>query len=275
MKKLRLAFLCSLAVAMLVLAGCSKFNRIQKRGTVDEKLDAALIYFEKKDWFKASTLLEEIIPLLRGSDRAEKAQFYFAYTHFYMKQLVLSSYYFKQFYETFPNSKYAEEAMYMYAISLYEDSPPFYLDQENTFKALDAIENYQLAYPNNKNKDYLTGVVNELNAKLERKAFELARLFQRKENWKAATIALANFQKDYPESKFGEEAQFLLVQASYDYARNSVAAKQAERYDQVLENYLELVDRYPSSKYLKQAEALYDEARRNISKLETTLRVTN
>ena len=251
-----------LAILMVGSLACSKFNKLQKRGTPEEKLAAALVYFEKKDYYRAGLLFEDVIPLLRGTEQNEKAQFYYAYCQYYSRQLLLASYYFKQFYETFPNSSYAEEATYMHAISLYEDSPPYYLDQENTYKSLDAIENYLLQFPNSKNKDYLESISDNLAYKLERKDFENAKLFFRKMDYKAADIALRNFARDYSESEFLEETLYMLVVNAYEYANNSVVTRQPERYDMAIEYYADLEEQFPGSRYTRLAKSYYKSAMR-------------
>ena len=70
----------------------------------------------------------------------------------------------------------------------------------------------------------------ELRLKLEKKAFENAKLYFTLGRLSSAMIALDNFKKDYPDSMLAEDAQFLLVQTSYKYAKESILSKQKERY---------------------------------------------
>jgi len=81
----------------LVFTGCSDFQKILKSDNVDKKYEAALKYYDKKDYYKAGILLEELIPLLKGRPESEKAQFLFANTNYLQRDYVLSAYYFRNF----------------------------------------------------------------------------------------------------------------------------------------------------------------------------------
>ncbi len=84
----------------LVLLGgfsCSKFRKIEKSQDWRVKYDAGLNYYAKKEYYKASVLFEQIIPIVRGLPEGEKVQFYLAYCQFYDELYLLSSEQFKTF----------------------------------------------------------------------------------------------------------------------------------------------------------------------------------
>lgn len=251
---------------MLVFTSCSKFHKIQKSDDVDKKYAAALQYYEKKDYYRASILLEELIPILKGRIEAEKAQFYFAYCQFHQRDYVLSSYYFKNFYDTFQRSELAEEAYYMHVVSLYKDSPKYNLDQTNTVTALEAIQTFLNRYPETNYKDECHRMQDALRAKLELKAYENAKLYYKLAStsiiyYKSAIIAFDNFKNNFPDSDYNEELAFLKVETEYNMAKVSTEEKKKERFLQTIEFYENFIDKYPQSKYIKAAEALYDNAR--------------
>lgn len=245
------------AVLGLLLASCGKFGRLQKSTDINEKYLGAIDYYNAKDYYRAGTLLDEIIPLLKGSENYEKAQLYYAYCKYYNQELLLSAYYFKNFYETFPRSQYAEESYYMYCLSLVEDSPSYNLDQTNTLTAIDAIQSFVRQYPENEKRNEIQGLIGQLRAKLERKAFENAKLFYKKEDYKAALIALENFRKDYPDSEFCEEAAYLRIVNQFNFAENSVESKRKERLSELMDMYELFLDQYPKSRFLSDAEGYY------------------
>lgn len=256
------------ALFTLMLSACSDFNKIMKSTNADEKYTAALKYYEKQDYYHASTLLEELIPALKGRPEAEKAQFYFAYTQFYQRSYPLSAFHFKSFYETYPRSEFTEEAMFMHAKSLYRDSPDFNLDQTSTYTAIEAIQDFLNRYPASKMKDEADKMYQELSAKVERKAFENARLYASMRYYQAAVTAFNNFQRSFPSSNFNEESSFLKLEAQYNLAERSVPDKQRERYFETVAYYQDLVDKYPKSKYLKAAENFFDKSTKQLEKLK-------
>jgi len=267
------AFVNSLILSLLVLyIGCSEFRKIQKSDDWKLKYDAALKYYENKDYYRAVILFDQIRPYIRGSAEAELIEFYYAYAHYYQKQYLLASHYFKNFHDTYNRSDYAEEAFYMYGYSLYKQSPIYNLEQSSTVEAITAIQTFLNRYPGSSYREEATTIQAELRLKLEKKAYENAKLYYTLGNLNSALIALDNFRKDYPDSKLAEDASFLLVETSYKYARESIPSKQKERYYDCIEHYEEFIDNYPDSKYLKDIQDFYSNSINQLEKLtEETL----
>lgn len=245
--------------------------KLQKKGTTDEKYKAANDYYKKGDYYKAGILFEEIIPLLKGDSLAENAQFYNAYAQYQQKQYSMSAYLFKSFYATYANSPMAEEAFYMYANSMYKDSPNFNLDQSSTLTAIEALQTFINSFPESKYAESCNQNLKELRHRLEEKAYEKAKLYYKTSgvtiaNYKAAVVAIDNFQKDFPDSEYIEELSFLKVQSQYDLASVSFENKQKERYTDALKFYEDFIDKFPKSKYIKQAEKVYDGATKGLEK---------
>ena len=261
-----------LILTAAVLGSCSKFAKLQKEGTLEQKYEAALQFYKKADYYHAGLLFEEITPLLNGKDakQAELAQFYNAYCNFKQANYNMSQFLFKNFYETFQRSEYAQEALYMHAYSLYKDSPNFNLDQASTLTAISAMQDFINTYPESAFREEGTQLILELRDKLERKAYEKAKLYYQTSeaniaNFRSAVVAINNYQKDFPDSKYNEELAFLRVDAQYNLAKLSFAEKQKERYQDVNKYYLSFVDKYPNSKYLKQAERHYENTQKELT----------
>ena len=262
-----------LIVSLLVLyVGCSEFKKIQKSDDWKLKYDAAIKYYEKRDYYRSVILFDQIMPYLRGSAEAELVQFYYAYAHYYQKQYLLASHYFKNFHDTYNRSEYAQEAFYMYGYSLYKQSPKFNLDQSSTVEAIMAIQTFLNRYPTSEYRTEATNIQAELRLKLEKKAYENAALYYRLNRLSSALISLDNFRKDFPDSILAEDATYLLVQASFKYARASIPSKQKERYYDCIEYYEEFLDNYPESKHMKDIQSYYSDSINQIEKLtEETL----
>lgn len=272
MQHLRFARLLALVCSFGFLVSCSSFNKLQKTATDEQKYKAALQYYEKKDWYHAGLLFEELIPVLKGSTESEMAQFYHAYTQFNQQQYLLGSTLFKKFYETFARSEHAQEAMYMYAVSLYKDAPDFNLDQSNTLTATSALQDFINNYPDTQYRDETTKMILDLRQKLERKAYEKAKLYFKTSgfniaSYKSSVISINIFQRDFPDSPYNEELAFLKVDAEYSLANNSLETKQKERYQEAMAYYQGFVDKYPNSKYLKQAEKMFESSQKEIDRL--------
>jgi outer membrane protein assembly factor BamD len=257
-------------VCLLLFSACSDYNKILKSNSVDEKYAAALKYYDKKDYYRAGVLLEEVRPLLAGRVEAEKAAFLYAYTQYYEQLYLTSAQLFRTFFDTYGRSPDAEESLFMHTKSLYNDSPDFNLDQTSTQTAIEAIHEFLNRYPETKYKEEATKMYDELAAKLERKAFETAKLYSQMRYYQAAVTAFTTFEREYPASDFNEEAAYLRVLAQFNLAEESVPEKQRERYFDAVGFYQAFVDKYPKSKYLRNAESIFDRSTKQLERLKNT-----
>src|SRR5712672_3382885 len=167
---------CSLALLVLLLSfSCSPFRKIEKSEDWRVKYEAGLNYYNKKDYYRAAILFEQVQAIVRGLPEGEKVEFYLAYCQFYEKTYLLASNQFKTFYETYGRSSLAEEANFMYAFSLYTAAPAWNLDQTDAIEAMDAMQLFLNKYPESKFRDQAAEVINVSHAKLEEKGFHNAK----------------------------------------------------------------------------------------------------
>lgn len=256
-----------LPIFLFFLSSCSEFRKIEKSEDWRVKYEAALNYYEEEEYYKAAVLFEQILPIVRGLPEGEKVQFYFAYTQFHQGLYLLSSYHFEQFYQTYGRSSLAEEARYMYAYSQYAESPTFNLDQSSSRTAIIAMQNFLNMYPGSKFREDAVKVINELQEKLERKAFYNAKQYYKIRRYKAAVVAFDNFKDNFPDSDYNEEVAFLKFDAQYQLAKQSIPSKQLERYREAAELYKNFIDRYPDSEFIREAEKKYSESIEEINQL--------
>lgn len=264
------------ALMMLTSIGCkSKFERLRASTDPGRKYEQAREYFNKRDFIKARDLLEDLLVIYRGTDRAEDVYYYYAFSHFGMKDLDAAQFHFRTFADTYPNSRYAEECRYMAAFSLYRNSPVHSLDQQNTILALDAFQLFINLYPTSERVAEGNKLMDELRAKLELKSFENAKLYYTIGDFKSAVVALKNSMRDYPDTPFREEMEFLIVKSHYSYARNSIEARQEERYRDAIEAYIGFAEVFPNSVFMSEATEIKNDAERRIEMIKKNITKNN
>ena len=256
MREIRVSIFFILALSTLTL-GCSKFQKIQKSGDWKLQYEAAVKYYEEEDYHKATLLLEDILPIIKGTKEAELGSFYFAYSYFHQKQYILSAHHFQKFVTIYGRSDYVLEATYMEAYSLYLQSPGFQLDQTSTYEAVAAMQNFINKYPTSEYAPDADRIIDEMQVKLETKAYNATKLYHKLRRYKSVLVAFESFKNDYPDSDFNEEIAFLNIEASHSLAVASIRSKQEERFRNTIEFYQKFIDKYPDSKYLKDAEKIY------------------
>jgi outer membrane protein assembly factor BamD len=231
----RKSLLLLITALLLIATGCSKYQKLLKSADNDAKYEKAIEYFEAGDYYRAIQLFDQLQAFFRGTDRAERIAFYYAYAHYKQKDYILASYYFKQFARNYPKSNNAEEAAYLSAYCNYLESPPSSLDQQVTLDAIQDLQLFVNQYPGSKRVDDANRLIDELRLKLETKAFEIAEMYFNMEDYKAAIINYENLIKDYPDTKYREQAMYRIAQSYYQYAEKSIASKKDERYQHTID----------------------------------------
>lgn len=254
-------------LTILFAFGCSEYNKVLKSTDPEYKYEKAIEYYQDGDCYKAQPLLEELIGITRGTTRSEDVYYNHANVYYCLNQYYMSSYYYKTFVKTFPNSKYTEEAYFLAAMSNYRNSPKYSIDQADTQGAIDAFQLFIDKYPTSELKDSTNKMIEELRAKLEFKAYEIAELYHKTEKYKGAVIALDDFIKKYPSSPNREKAMFLIVDSRFKYAKNSIPSKQRDRFELCMVDYNNFANNYPDSDLLKQAKRI---AKQSTKEVETS-----
>lgn len=264
---LKNTFLIIILTSLIFTTACNRYNRLLKSNDIELKYEYAIKYYNEGNYNKSYPLLEEIIPLYRGTEKSEDLNYKYAYCNYYLSDFIMAGYLFQKFYNLFPASKNAEEAMFLSGYCYYLTSSVYSLDQTNTNESISEFNKFRNTYPTSSLVDSAISITNQLKGKLERKAYENARLYYTTENYKASVVALQNFLRDYPNTKYEKEANFLILKSSYLLAMNSIIKKKEERINDTIDAYYNFVDNFADEKYLKESEEMYDSILKERDKL--------
>lgn len=254
---------------LAVVTGCkSKFEKLRASNNIAMKYQEAVKLYEKKKYSKAVVLFEDLMTKYRGQAEAEDLYYYTAYTNYRLKDYTSARYHFKNFATTYPNSQRAEECRFMAAYCFYVDSPRSTLDQENTRKAIDELQLFINLYPEGERTEEAGQLIQNLREKLEQKAFANAKLYYdmgQPDDYRAAVIAFESMLRQYPDTRFAEEIEFLILKSQYLFAQHSMPYRQEARYNEAIDYYQSFIENYPDSKYKKDAEDLRSSAEKQIA----------
>ena len=264
--KNRLLILALLALA--VLTSCNDFNRLVKSTDNEMKYEVAVDYYERGDYNHALQLFDLLQASFRNTPKGESITYKTALCYYYQGDYDIAGYYFNRFVQTYPFSRDAEKAAFMQAYCSYMLSPESGLDQTNTHNAIKQLNNFIERYPNSDSLDRANKLLTDLNDKLEEKDYNVCRLFYRMENYSAAITSFENMLKKYPNTTHREEIIFDMAKTYYDYAENSVAEKQRERYESCVEQCNALTYLYPESKYLNDVQSIATKARKKLENIK-------
>ena len=248
-------FLALFAV-VLFLSSCSEYQKALKSEDVAVKFVSATKMYEAKKYNKAIRLFEQIAPAYKGKPQAERMFYMYSQALYKTKQYYLAGYQFENFAASYPKSEKMEEASFLSAKCFTELSPVYSLDQTDTYKAIDKLQNFIDAYPNSQNLAEANVLVKNLREKLEKKAFENAKIYNTINDHKAAMVAFDNFLINFPGTIYKEKALYFKLDSAYQLAINSVPAKMEERLKNAKQAYATLLKYKADTQYKAKADEM-------------------
>jgi outer membrane protein assembly factor BamD len=246
-------FLALFAV-VIFLSSCSEYQNALKSEDPAVKYAMAEKMYDAKKYGKAIRLFEQVAPAYKGKPSAEKMFFMYSQSLYKTKQYYLAGYQFESFTANYPKSEKLEEASFLGAKSFTFLSPVYSLDQTDTNKAIDKLQDYIDRYPEGQNLAEANTLIKGLREKLEKKAFENAKIYHTISDYKAAMVAFDNFLINFPGTSYKEKALYYKFDSAYLLAINSVPAKMQERLENAKNAYAILVKYKSDSEYKEKAD---------------------
>ena len=236
-------------------------NALLKSGQPELIYSKALEYYQKEKWQRASTLFEGVQHYYTGSSREDSISFFNARCKYKNRDFDTASTLLDDFRRKFGRSAFIEDAEGMYALCFYYLSPGPSRDQTMTGQALIAINEFMSRYPHSDRVENFKQINGELTQRLHDKSYLNAYTYYKIGRYKSAIVSLKNALKQFPDSNHREEIMYMIVDASYRFANNSVANKQTDRYLSMLDSYLSFKEEFPESKYTKEVDRMAKHAR--------------
>lgn len=269
MKKQRVMRFLLLMVLCAGLSACGEYQRVLKSSDPNYKLEFAKRAFEQKRYVQAATVLEDIVTVFKGSEKAEDALYLLALSNYENKDYVSSSAYFKTYYGRFPKGKYAELARFYSGYGYYLDSPDPQLDQTTTVKAIEELQGFLDYFPRSEKVSIAQNAIFELQDKLTLKELQNAQLYYNLgnymgNNYESAIVVARNAVKNYPYSKYKEDLEMLILKSKYQEASQSIEEKKADRFREVIDEYYSFVNNYPDGPNRQEADNIFKIASRYV-----------
>jgi outer membrane protein assembly factor BamD len=241
----------------LILSSCGEYHQAMKSEDVALKYDVAEKLFEEKKYNKAIRLFEQIAPAYKGKPSAQKMFYMYAQSLYLTKQYYLAGYQFESFSSSYPRSDKSEEAAYLGALCFAKLSPRYSLDQVDTYKAIDKLQNFIDKYPESNYLSEANVLMKSLNDKIEKKAFENAKQYNTISDFKSAIVALDNFLINHPGTSYKEQALYYKLDSAFKLAINSVEYKMQERLETAKSAYNNLLKFNANTEFKAKADEMY------------------
>ncbi|MCQ2184347.1 MAG: outer membrane protein assembly factor BamD [Bacteroidales bacterium] len=259
--------LISLLFAVLLLPACkSQYELLLESNDTEAKYKAAFELYNNKKYNKAAQMFESLSMLTKGTERDDTVLYYWGASNYNNKDYYTAETNFEQLINNYPRSGFAEEGRFLRIDCLFRQTLRYELDQTPTNRALGEIADYLREFPQTRYLATCKKMVDDLTGRLDRKAYEAAKLYYSIEDYLAAHVALKNVLKDNADNRFREEILYYTAMSSYKYAFNSVQSKQHERYLVFVDDYLNFVGELPESGYRPELEVLYKRSQKALGK---------
>lgn len=261
---MRIRILCTFLLVVF-LASCGEYNKILKSTDAELKYTYAKKYFDEKKYGRTITLISEILPYYKNRTEEQEMMFLLGQAYFYDKDYTSATLIYKRYYTQFPKGEYTELARYNAGYGLYLDSPDARLDQTNTYKAIQELQEYLEYYPKGQKSKEAEDIMFELQEKLAYKDYMACRLYYNLglymgNNYESCIVTSREALKSYPFSAYTEEFQIYIIRSKFELAAKSIDNKKPVRFRELIDEHFNYMNMFPDGKYQRESTKYYRQA---------------
>lgn len=262
-----------LLLVTMTFLSCKDAQYVVRQTDKNLKYSYAQNWYMKGKYLEAIPVIENIMPLFKGTDTSSNLYFMLADCYFQNKEFMVAAYHFKTFRELYPRSYKAEVATYKIAECYKNEIPRLELEQTDNEKAINYYRSFIAEYPKSPMVEQAYHEIEILQQNLENKALLAGDLYYKTKNYRAAAVTYRNVLNEYPKIKRYEELYYKIGKSHFQFAEKSIISKQPERYEKAIEECQNFINRFPNSKFTPELTGLIEIAK--IKLLESSLRHAN
>jgi len=240
---------------------CGQYRTYQKvvKSTDPEfQYTQALSYYENGDHARSLQLFESLLGKFQERQKAENIYYYYIYCHYHMRDYLSAAYHAKNFNSKFILSNKNEEIAFLSAHCYYMDTPRSSLDQANTYKAIDELQLFVNNYPDSDSLNRVNDLILDLNVKLEKKNFDLAKLYYETGKYQSDIYDINSYLLEFPESKFIEQINYIQLKSYYELAKNSIEEKKQQRLKEAIFACDNFLIAFPLGEHKEEVQSIYE-----------------
>ena len=214
------------ALLAVSLTGCSALDSINPFGSGEKYetkilaetpatdiYDQGLARLQKKDGAGAAKKFSELEKQYPFSDWSRKGLMLQTYSQYQAGDYDTAITTAKRFYQLYPNTPDAPYALYLQAMSYYQQIPDVSRDQENSAKALDLFQQIESKYPTSEYADDAKFKIQVTRDQLAGKEMSTGRFYLSRRNYTAAINRFREVLAKYQTTRHTEEALERLTEA--------------------------------------------------------------
>lgn len=236
----------------------------------EEAFQKGKAFFDEGDYTKAIEMLQGAFDFGRTHQWAADAQLYLAKAYRANKEYLLAANEFTRFTQIYRSDIRIPDAEYELAMTYYDRSPIFRLDQTDTERAIVQFQLFMTRYADHPLVEDAAGRIVELRSKLALKQFNTAELYEKREFYGAAAASYEAVFDRYYDTDYADDALLGALKMYLDFAKLSAPNKIQERLRLAEANYDRLIQIFPDSPLVKEAEVFYKEVQSRLDSASVT-----
>jgi len=251
---LKFFIIAFIAAAAVYSSGCSSSKSSINTDDPQKAFDMAKRKFDRGDYVDAIDDFSLIKIRFPGTEISDKVQFYTAECYYYQGEYLLAAYEYDNFIRNFTVSDLYAKARYKLAMTYYQLSPKYSLDQEFTRLAINEFLGYIEQFPHDLYVTDAEKKVKELKDKLAYKEYLTAENYMRLGNNRSAAIYFQSVYDNYIESEWADDAMVGHAEALLNGRKYEDAKKVIEKFYKY----------FPKSRLKPKADNIYSRLKEGI-----------
>ncbi len=138
-------------------------------------------------------------------------------------------------------------------------------------RPLEKLQVFINLYPESEFSSEANQMIAELQEKLEKKDFEIAKQYYTIRDYRAAIKANDNFIAGFPGTKFREESLYIKFLSLYEIAVNSILLKKQERFKELKQQYVIILRYYPETLFLEDLDKKMEKVNSELKQFKTII----
>ncbi len=249
----------SLIAISILIAGCASGGRL-RYDSPKEAFEKAELYFARGKLDRAIQYYQGVFDFGRTHEWASDAQFQLARAHRANGDFILAANEYSEFTRLHRADPRIADAEFERAMTFYERSPHYELDQSDTERGIEVFNVFIQRFPDHDSVTMAVQHVRQLREKLAAKVFHGGGLYERRKLFEAAALSYEVVFEKYPDTPMADDALLGAIRCYIEFSGQSVAQRQSERLQKAIDHYQRLLQLFPESPLLKDAEVLYGRA---------------
>lgn len=220
----QILFILYSGIFLLAISGCAG-SKPEDEMDFEARFKKGMEYFNKKKYLQAQEEFNYVVLSGSHTEWGDDAMFYLGESYYYNEEYLLAISEYDRLTRRMMFSPFVEKARWRICQSYFEESPEYYLDQTNTNKAIDKIQEFLDDYPDSEFTGEANEMMKKLRNKLGRKVYETGILYIKLGVYDSAVDAFNEVLKSYYDTEYLSRSYLGLITAycelkDLDQARN-------------------------------------------------------